>query len=418
MGYTLSLILINLMLSFIPAGIAKTKGRSFVGYLLISFFLSFAIGMLLILCQDDLTGKIKTKTKCLSCGALVRDDQKCCDKCGSDDLRSTTPKEPLPFVSRYLGLILLGVMLVMAFLMFSGSVLGFSQQALRILFMQMPTLVPIGVGFVLCLRAKGPDLSLAGMMGTAAAVSAVVTNMAGSFTVGVVVGLFACAIAGAVNGGLIVYLKVPSVIPTLVMSQILRLICILVTRGYIIQGDFPTMTTGNSGVPTIVWIIPSIVIMIGFVFVCFTRLGKPLQTRKVGEINRTLALITFIISAVLAGMAGLFIMLRLQVANSQIGESYSWFMYLLFGAIMSTRAVDNRFMPVIYAVIVSVVYTLLCSAMNFYGISSFFQQIILFLFTAGFLIVTFFSNREPVRQMMRFKQQAKKESDPVITQGV
>lgn len=410
MGYTVSLILINLMLSFIPAGIAKTKGRSFVGYLLISFFLSFAIGMLLILCQDDLTGKIKTKTKCLSCGALVRDDQKCCNKCGSDDLRRSTPKEPLPFVSRYLGLILLGVMLVMALWMSSGSEQILSLQTLGLQLRKLTLFVLIAVGFVLCLRAKGPDLSLTSMIGVAAVIAASVINTTGSFAVGAAAAMLVCAAAGAVNGWITAYLKVPSVIPTLVMSQILRMICILIPRGPFIKANLPL-------VETIVWVGLTVAIIVGFLLVFFTKLGQPLQTRAF-EIKRPLVFVTFIVSAVLAGIAGLTLVVRIQSAHPKFGDEYNWFLLLLFGAIMSTRAADNRFLPVIYAVIVSVVCTLLSSAMNFVGISPYYQHIILYLFTAVFLIVTFFSNREPVRQMMRFKQQAKKESDSVITQGV
>lgn len=418
MSSTFYLILPNLMLSFIPAGIAKTKGRSFVGYLLISFFLSFAIGMLMILCQDDLTDKVQKKIRCGICGARLRGNQKYCHKCGSNDLQLYLRKEPSSFVGRYLGLIILGVMFIMALWISSASEVAFSWQGLRLQLMQLMTLVLVAVGFVLSLRAKGPDLSLPSMMGLTAVVAAAVTNDTGSFEVGVTAALLACAIAGAVNGWVAVYLKIPSVIPTLVMSQILRLICIRMTGGYVIQGDFPAVATGSLGIRTIIWITPLLVIMIGFMLVCFTRLGKPLHVRKAGEIKRPLAAATFVFSALLAGFAGLLILMRLQVANAQIGESHMWFLFLLFGAIMSKRSADNRYMPVIYAVIVSVVYTLLSSSMNFHGISSYYQYILLFLFSAAFMVVTFFTNRQPVRQMMRFNRQMNNDSSPDVTQGV
>jgi hypothetical protein len=94
----LIIFILNVLISFIPANIAKNKGHSFGSFYLISFCFSFIIAFIVVLCVDDRSQEQKREVAkavtlktlqppsinsiCPSCGNKNADGKFFCTKCG------------------------------------------------------------------------------------------------------------------------------------------------------------------------------------------------------------------------------------------------------------------------------------------------------------------------------------------------
>ena len=90
-GELVLIIVINLVLSFIPASIARTRGRSELGFFALSFFLSFVVALIVVLISPPLE-TVKTdgpisagdRVKCPHCAEAILAEAKVCKHCGRD----------------------------------------------------------------------------------------------------------------------------------------------------------------------------------------------------------------------------------------------------------------------------------------------------------------------------------------------
>jgi len=211
---------------------------------------------------------------------------------------------------------------------------------LRSMASQLPELGMLSLGMMVVMVTGGINLSVIATANFAGIVTAIVVQAAGGpeastgiVLVAVVAGLAAAAMVGLANGGLVAYVGVSPILATLGMMTLLNGIMTVATKGYVISG-FPEVFqfVGNGrilGVPFPLLIM--IAVFWGFSVVqSRTPFGLELYLLGTNETaaeysgirTRRVLVKTYVLSALLSGIAGLIMISRFNSAKFDYGESY------------------------------------------------------------------------------------------------
>ncbi len=375
-GYSVWITIISLLanagLAFIPANMAKKKGRSFAGYWCLSFFVSFLVGIIAAACLSN--------------------------KSEEDQIEAGMQKST--FSASYLGFVLMGAVLAFTLILASLSPYFFTGANLLNIMRQLVPYGLIAIAVALNIRAKGPDLSLGSVMAFSGLIAASVFSSGSSVEVSIVSALLVSILIGMVNGALTVYLKLPSVLTSVLIIIVLSVAGRVIGYPVIVQG-FRELTQDLITLGFAV-LLP-LALLGGFLFVFLSRLGKPMNSRTSEENRNVAGFIAYTAGALLAGIAGVYMLSR--IGSAMPVDNYSYIIYILFisGAVLSSRLLDNRAAPVFYAFGGAFLYSLINNVLNLASISTFFQLAVFIIIAAGFLAVGVFASRRAVRNMLTFK---------------
>jgi 5-methylthioadenosine/S-adenosylhomocysteine deaminase len=197
--------------------------------------------------------------------------------------------------------------------------------------------------------------------------------------------IFLCGLAlGLVNAGLVVGLKIPSIIATLATLSILNGISLTLrgTPGGIIDRDFTSgLATGIGPIP-----VAFIVVAIGAILldVWLHASGSGLQLRATGFDERSakrsgvrttwVRARAMVLAALFAALASFLVMTRSGVGNAQIGESYA--LSSITAAVLGGAALSGGRATFLGATVASVLLALIVSALPFLGLSAEHGQMI------------------------------------------
>jgi 5-methylthioadenosine/S-adenosylhomocysteine deaminase len=197
--------------------------------------------------------------------------------------------------------------------------------------------------------------------------------------------IFLCGLAlGLVNAGLVVGLKIPSIIATLATLSILNGISLTLrgTPGGIIDRDFTSvLATGIGPIP-----VAFIVVAIGAILldVWLHASGSGLQLRSTGFDERSakrsgvrttwVRARAIVLAALFAALASFLVMSRSGVGNAQIGESYA--LSSITAAVLGGAALSGGRATFLGATVASVLLALIVSALPFLGLSAEHGQMI------------------------------------------
>jgi len=205
-------------------------------------------------------------------------------------------------------------------------------------FATTPLLLALGQTFVII--SAGIDLSLGFVMGLASVIAAHVANYAAlqlglppfaAMLVGILAGVVMTVIPGLVNGWLIAHLKVPPFIGTLGMYGVARGSAYLFAGGMTVSISNPWYSTiGNGrifGVPVLV-ILAAIACLIMHYLLSQTRFGQHTYAmgasqpaaRRAGINIKRLTMKIYLLSAIMAGVAGVLYTGRFSAGAAQAGE--------------------------------------------------------------------------------------------------
>ncbi|MGH3253954.1 MAG: ABC transporter permease [Streptosporangiaceae bacterium] len=197
---------------------------------------------------------------------------------------------------------------------------------------------PLAVGELFVLITGGVDLSVGAILGFAGVIAALVARAVGGGgeTALIAAGSTALAVGlvcGLVNGLMIVKIRISPFVATLAMLGVAGGLTLVVT-GAVDVTPLPVLvsTVGNHtylGVLTIPIIITIIVAVIGGVILHYTVFGR--WTYAIGS-NRTVArecginvrrhlVLVYVLSGVLAGLAGFLVMARLGIGSPSEGAN-------------------------------------------------------------------------------------------------
>jgi ribose transport system permease protein len=205
----------------------------------------------------------------------------------------------------------------------------------RLVFSEGVVTCLLALAFLVPLAAGVYDLSVGAVMSLALAISVYINLHAGlPPAAGAIVAVAACAAVGAVNGFIVVRLRVDSFIATLGVSQVLFAGVLLLSNNKQLVADFGNswlnVGTGDFlGIPNVVFFLLGVALVIWYVFE-FTRIGRYLfatggnrdAARLSGVQTGHVIWGAFVVSGAIAGIAGVIYSMRSGLFSSSIGPGY------------------------------------------------------------------------------------------------
>ena len=237
------------------------------------------------------------------------------------------------------------LILLAALVLVFGLLLGdrlFDATSFRSMAFQLPELGILSIAMMVALLSGGLDLSIIATANLVALTVAFIFSFVPAEPgvawalwqlLALATGLALALVIGAVNGVIIAYLGVSPIMATLGAMMVIKGISIGVTRGGILSGfPEPILFIGNGtvfGIPVVMLIFVAVALVMSIVLRS-TRFGQTLNmlgsneaaTRYSGIDTRRTIVCTYMISSLLAAIAGVVMMSRFNSANASYGESY------------------------------------------------------------------------------------------------
>jgi ribose transport system permease protein len=271
----------------------------------------------------------------------------------------------------------------------------------------------LAVGQFFVILTGGIDLSVGSILAMSTVVSALTlqTGMSTGLSVGITLGV--CALAGLINGLMVVWLRIPPFIATLAMLSIVKGFSYIIQSTSLIQiSDTSFISAFSSGVtlglrnPVLIFIL---VTLIAAFVTKFTTLGRrlyaiggnPEAARLSGLPVHSDLLITYTVSGLLAGLAGLIAAAQLLQGSSLIGTGYE--LDAIAAVVVGGASLMGGKGDPISAVIGVFILATIINIMNLVGISSEPQLVIK---GAVVVLAVFLSSAGGVQRISAFLSRA------------
>lgn len=284
------------------------------------------------------------------------------------------------------------LVLLLALLLVFGLLLGnklFDATSFRSMAFQLPELGILSLAMMVALLSGGLDLSI---IATANLVALTIAFMFRFVPVepgvawvawqllAVAVGLAVALLIGAINGSIIAYLGVSPILTTLGAMTLIKGISIGFTQGGILSGfPEPILFIGNGtffGIPVVMLIFAAAALILS-ILLSSTPFGRTLNmlgsneaaTRYSGIDTRRTLVSVYMISSLLAALAGIVMMARFNSANAAYGESY--LLVTLLAAVLGGVSPSGGFGKVGGLVLALIILQLISTSFNLLDFSQF-----------------------------------------------
>lgn len=255
---------------------------------------------------------------------------------------------------------------------------------------QFPEFGILSFGMMICMIAGGIDLSLVGTSNLSGIVAAIIIlgskgSSSGVLTA-IIVSIVIGALCGLFNGFLIGQMKIPAMLVTLCGGQLYTGLGMAITKGPAITGLPDSFQIIGNGlflglVPLSLVIFILVALVMGFILK-YTVYGKKLcfmgsnetASKYAGINNLKVTLVTYMLSGILAAVAGIIIISHYGSAKSDYGSSYTLLTLLIvvFGGV-NPNGGKGKVLGVALAVII---LQLISSALNILRFDSFIKTVI------------------------------------------
>jgi ribose/xylose/arabinose/galactoside ABC-type transport system permease subunit/uncharacterized Zn finger protein (UPF0148 family) len=280
------------------------------------------------------------------------------------------------FLNTGLGFILIFVLLGTTAILGAATPMFFDYMNLMNVIKQCGIYALVAMAVVLSMRAKGIDLSIGPMMGMSAAIISQSMLMGSPLLNGLLLVAAAALILGLINGFAASFLKAPAVILTLVSGIVVGGVSLALTQGQILAVAFSGRVQAYAGESPI-----GVLVLLGAVFVftylynLLSRTGRPMYER--GKERMLISYIfAYVASAEIAAAAGFVLLVRLQTAMPALGMGYEAYIVFVFALLMASRALDNRFVPALIALIPAVIWGVLTNIFALWGVITYYQPVV------------------------------------------
>jgi simple sugar transport system permease protein len=188
------------------------------------------------------------------------------------------------------------------------------------------------------------------------------------------------ALIGLVNGFLVAIIDIPPILATLGSMKLLQGLAFILTKGYVLSG-MPSgiVFIGNGSIAGIPFplILFAIFAAIFSVYLKQTPAGfstfllgsNPVATSFSGISNTKTIILTYLLSGLYSGVAGIIMMSRFNSAKAGYGESY--LLVTVLACVLGGVKSDGGFGDVGGLVLSLVILQMLSSGLNLLGVSSF-----------------------------------------------
>jgi ribose transport system permease protein len=268
--------------------------------------------------------------------------------------------------------------------------------------LQVTSIAYLGIGATCVIITGGIDLSVGAILALAGVVAAMAVKAGAPVPVGMFCGLLVGALCGAVNGLCVTVLRLPPFIATLGMMLVARGVALQITDAKAIGGlgdsfaelgngslwrivkmgadGFPDVTFPGIPYPVVLMIVLAVAVSI---LLRLTTLGRHLyavgsnsEAANLSGVNvRGVTLFAYVLSGLLAGLAGCVLMSRLVTAQPSEGLMYE--LDAIAAAVIGGTSLSGGIGTISGTVIGAFVIGILRNGLNMGGVSAFIQQIII-----------------------------------------
>lgn len=241
------------------------------------------------------------------------------------------------------------------------------------------------IGMTYAIISGGIDLSVGSMMALSGCISALLMAVVGlSWILSCLIGLMVAMICGAIVGYFIAFWNLQPFIMTLVMMSIARGMSLVLTNGIPVAGFPPEFAfIGRGwifGIPFPVIIAIIFFIIFGF-FLRFTRYGVHVYAvggqkeaaNYAGVPVKRVVMSVYMISATLAGLAGIIMTSRLNSGQPILGEMME--LDAIASVVIGGTAMSGGQGGLFGTIIGVLIIIFLHNGLNMLGVSSFWQRV-------------------------------------------
>jgi len=244
----------------------------------------------------------------------------------------------------------------------------------------------IAVGMTFVLIASGIDISVGSVLGLSGAVAAIFMVKIGLPVIpSIILGILVGTICGLIIGGTVVFLKIPPLIASLGMMYAARGMSLLITKGYPIVGlpkSFFFLGQGDIlGIPFPIVFFISLAI-IAHITLKYTKYGYWIKAlggnkdsaRLSGLPIKKLELSVYLISSILAALAGIMVLSRISAAYAQTGRT--WEMLVIAAVIIGGTSLFGGIGTIIGSVLGTIIIRTLNTSLVLLNINVNWQEIV------------------------------------------
>lgn len=282
---------------------------------------------------------------------------------------------------------LIGLVLLCLFLSFATDSFMTTRNLLNILD-QITVLGIMAVGMTFVILIGGIDLSVGSILALAMMVMGYLANVAGlPLPLVILAALIVAAGAGALSGLLTTTFSVPAFISTLAMMSIARGLANMITDGQQIVG-FPAWFsmlsfTRYGGFLTFTVAVMLVVFAAGWVFLRYTSGGRSLyaiggnpEVARLAGINVKLFTVgVYMLSGLLAGLAGIVLAMRLDAVQPTAGFTYE--LDTIAAVVIGGTSLSGGQGGIVGTIIGVLIIGVLRNGLNLLGVSPFTQAVVI-----------------------------------------
>lgn len=282
---------------------------------------------------------------------------------------------------------LIGLILLCIVLSFATDKFMSARNLLNVLD-QITVLGIMAVGMTMVILIGGIDLAVGSVMALAMMVMGYLANQVGmALPVGIILALGAAAVTGAISGILITALGVPAFIATLAMMSVARGLANMITDGQQIVG-FPSWFsllayTRFGGFLTLTVAVMLVVFVLGWIYLRYTTGGRSLyaiggnqEVARLAGINVNLYTIgVYVVSGLLAGLAGVVLAMRLDSVQPTAGVSYE--LDTIAAVVIGGTSLSGGKGGILGTIIGVLIIGVLRNGLNLLGVSPFTQAVVI-----------------------------------------
>jgi ribose transport system permease protein len=250
---------------------------------------------------------------------------------------------------------------------------------------QTALLFLLASGLTIVILTAGLDLSVGANIGLSACLAATIIKSTGSISLALLVGMGSGFLIGLINGGLIAFLRIPPFIATYGMLWILHGVTYWFMGGETIHGfpaEFRAIGSGYLwGIPIPVFLMLAF-LLVGMIFLQRTRWGQDIYSvganseaaRLSGIPVNSRLVLAYVMSGLMAGLASLIFLARLNSAEGDIGEAMT--LPAIAAVLIGGTSLFGGVGTITGTLIGALILTLVLNGMNLLSINASWQPLV------------------------------------------
>ena len=250
---------------------------------------------------------------------------------------------------------------------------------------QTALLFLLASGLTIVILTAGLDLSVGANIGLSACLAATIIKSTGSISLALLVGMGSGFLIGLINGGLIAFLRIPPFIATYGMLWILHGVTYWFMGGETIHGfpaDFRAIGSGYLwGIPIPVFLMLAF-LLVGMIFLQRSRWGQDIYSvganREAARLSgipvNSRLVLAYVMSGLMAGLASLIFLARLNSAEGDIGEAMT--LPAIAAVLIGGTSLFGGVGTITGTLIGALILTLVLNGMNLLSINASWQPLV------------------------------------------